>query len=82
MHANTTAQSLVPKSLKDEAEEVVKICGYREKRHKSVEFGLKKKKQGTTTTKRKSNKKQKKRGKRFANPKKGRKTDRTEGIMT
>lgn len=28
MHANTTAQSLVPKSLKDEAEEVVKICGY------------------------------------------------------
>ena len=39
MHAHSRAQSLVPKSLKDEAEEVVKRCGYEKTTHeKSVEF--------------------------------------------
>ena len=39
MHAHSRAQSLVPKSLKDEAEEVVKWCGYEKTTHeKSVEF--------------------------------------------
>ena len=60
----------------------------REKRHKSVEFAQKKKNKEarTTTTKRKSNKKQKRKkkggGGTVRQPEKGKKTDRTEGVMT
>lgn len=49
------------------------ICGIWFKKEKTRNNNNKKKKQQKT---------QKKKGKRFANPKKGRKTDRTEGIMT
>ena len=54
------------------------------KRHTKNLWNLlkkKKNKQTTTTTKKRKATKNKK-GKWFANPKKGRKTDRNEGIMT
>ena len=50
-----------------------KICGICLKKEKQTNNNNNKKK--------KSNKEQKK-GKRYANPKKGRKTDRNKGIMT
>ena len=56
--------------------QTTQICGICLKKEKQTN-----KKTTTTTTTKKSNKEQKK-GKRFANPKKGRKTDRNEGIMT
>lgn len=89
MHAHTRAQSLVPKSLKDEAEEVVKWCGY-EKNDTNLWNLLKKRKtkkqqQQQQKGKATKNKKEKKKGgggETVRQPEKGKKTDRTEGVMT
>ena len=57
MHAHSRAQSLVPKSLKDEAEEVAKWCGY-EKTTQICGICLKKEKQ-TSNNNNKKEKQQK-----------------------
>lgn len=86
MHAHSRAQSLVPKSLKDEAEEVAKVMWIRENDTNLWNLLKKRKtnKQQQQQQKGKATKNKKKRGggETVRQPEMGRKTDRTEGIMT